>query len=255
MSAPVELIPLPGIGEVVEGERIGSTIAAACERAGRAPRAGDVVVVSQKIVSKAEGQVRRLADVEPGPRALELAAKLGKDPRVAELVLAESRRVVRAERGVLIVETRHGWVCANAGIDASNVPGEDAVALLPVDPDASARRIRTELEATCGARPGVVVADSFGRAWRLGQTDVAIGCAGVVALDEWRGRPDAEGRELSATAIAIADELAAAADLARDKVARIPAVLVAGAGRWVSDEDGAGAAAALRRRAGEDLFR
>ena len=255
MSSRVELIPLPGIGEVGEGERLGATIALAAQRAGLRVGAGNVVVVSQKIVSKAEGRVRRLADVEPGPRALELGAALAKDPRIVELALAESRRVVRAERGVLIVETRHGWVCANAGIDASNVPGEESVALLPADPDASARRIRTELEIACGARPGVIVADSFGRAWRLGQADVAIGCAGVAALDDWRGREDAEGRELSATAIAIADELAAAADLTRDKVARVPVVLVTGAARWVTREDGAGAGPALRRAADEDLFR
>ena len=255
MSTRLELIPLSGIGEVAAGERLGGAFAAAAERARHPARSEDVLVVSQKVVSKAEGRVRRLAEVEPGPRALELATTLAKDPRMVELVLRESRRIVRAERGVLIVETHHGWVCANAGIDASNVPGEDAVTLLPADPDSSAARIRAELALAGGARPGVVVADSFGRPWRLGQTDVAIGCAGIRAIEDWRGRRDGDGRELTATAIAIADELAAAADLARDKVAGVPAVLVTGAGRWVTEEDGEGAGAALRRAAGEDLFR
>ena len=163
-------------------------------------------------------------------------------------------RVVRAERGVLISETSHGWICANAGIDSSNVPGEDAVTLLPLDSDASARRLRAELTEASGARPAVIVSDSFGRPWRQGQAEVAIGCAGLTPLDDWRGRSDANGRELAATAIAIADELAAAADLARDKASRVPAVVVRGAGRHRIDGDGPGAAA-LRRGSGEDLFR
>jgi coenzyme F420-0:L-glutamate ligase/coenzyme F420-1:gamma-L-glutamate ligase len=172
-----------------------------------------------------------------------------------ELALGESTRVVRAETGVLIVETAHGWVCANAGIDASNVPGDDRVTLLPLDPDASARRLRAEIAEACGARPGVVIADSFGRPWRLGQTDVAIGCAGIVAVDDWRGTPDAQGRPLTATAVAVADQLAAAADLVRGKAAGIPAVVVRGAGAWVTEDDGPGAAAALQRPPADDLFR
>jgi coenzyme F420-0:L-glutamate ligase/coenzyme F420-1:gamma-L-glutamate ligase len=214
----------------------------------------EVVVVSQKVVSKAEGRVRHLDAVEPGARARELAGALGKDPRLVELILAESSRVVRAERGVLIVETRSGLVCANAGIDISNVPGEDRVTLLPTDPDASARRVRSEIAAAGGSRPAVVVADSFGRPWRLGQADVAIGCAGLVPIDDWRGRADREGRELAATAIAVADAIAAAADLARGKTSGTPAVRVLGLGRFVSGEDGPGAAA-LRRAASDDLFR
>jgi coenzyme F420-0:L-glutamate ligase/coenzyme F420-1:gamma-L-glutamate ligase len=156
---------------------------------------------------------------------------------------------------VLIVETRGGWICANAGIDSSNLPGEDLVALLPADADASARRIRAELAAACGARPAVVVADSFGRPWRHGQAEVAIGCAGLLALDDWRGRADAHGRELAATAIAIADQLAGAADLVRDKASATPAALIRGAERWWCEDDGPGAAAVLQRPAGEDLFR
>jgi len=254
VSAALEICALEGLPEVSEGDRLGELIAASARDGGFDLADENVVVVSQKVVSKAEGRVRHLGRVEPGERARRLAAELGKDPRLVELVLAESERVVRAERGVLIVETRGGVVCANAGIDASNVPGADAVTLLPVDADASARRIRTELATTCGKRPAVVVADSLGRPWRLGQAEVAIGCAGLVALDDWRGRADTEGRELAATVVAIADEIAAAADLARDKSSRTPAVLVRGTGRWRTDADGSGAAA-LRRPPAEDLFR
>lgn len=249
----IALHPLSGLPEIEPGARLGELVAAAARDLELAD--GDAVVVSQKVVSKAEGRMRRLDEVEPGERAIELAAQLGKDPRVVELVLAESRRVVRAAGSVLIVETRGGWICANAGIDSSNVPGEDVVALLPADADASARRIRAELAAAVGARPAVVIADSFGRPWRHGQADVAIGCAGIVALDDWRGRTDTHGRGLAATAIAVADELAAAADLVRDKASRTPAVLVRGAGAWWSEEDGPGAAAMLQRPAAEDLFR
>lgn len=213
-----------------------------------------MLVVSQKVVSKAEGRVRRLADVQPTDRARKLADLLGKDPALVQLVLDESRSLIRAERGALIVETRQGWICANAGIDASNVPGEDRVTLLPADPDASARRIRAEILQTAGVAPAVVVADSFGRPWRLGQADVAIGCAGLAPLDDWRGRRDRVGRELAATVVALADEVAAAADLARDKAAGFPAAIVRGLERHVTEDDGPGAAA-LRRPEANDLFR
>jgi coenzyme F420-0:L-glutamate ligase/coenzyme F420-1:gamma-L-glutamate ligase len=245
----LEVVSVTGLPEVGEGDRLGELIAARAKL-----RPGDVLVVSQKVVSKAEGRLRRLAEVEPGPRAQELAERLGKDPALVELVLAESRRILRAERGVLIAETSSGWICANAGIDASNVPGDDAVALLPLDPDASARRIRAEVEAAAGVRPAVVVSDSFGRPWRLGQCDVAIGAAGLRALDDWRGREDRHGRELAATTIAIVDQVAAAADLARDKGSGEPAALVRGLERHVTAEDGPGAAI-LQRPADEDLFR
>ena len=235
-----------GLPEVREGMVVGELIAAATGLAD-----GDVVVISQKIVSKAEGRVRKLSSVLPSGEARRLAAVLGKEPAMVELILAESAEVLRAERGVLIVETRHGFVCANAGIDASNVPEPDAVCLLPEDPDASARRIRAEIAAASGASVGVVVADSFGRAWRLGQVEVAIGCAGLAPLEDWRGRHDAAGRKLEATLIAIADEAAAAADLVRDKASGIPAAVVCGLGDHVGAEDGPGAAA-LRRPRGED---
>jgi coenzyme F420-0:L-glutamate ligase/coenzyme F420-1:gamma-L-glutamate ligase len=245
----LEIIPIDGLPEIGDGDELGRLIADAA-----APLGDDVVVVSQKAVSKAEGRVRRLGDVDPSDAARRLADEIGKDPALVQLILDESTRTVRAERGLLITETRAGWVCANAGIDSSNVPGDGIVALLPLDADASARRIRAELGAACGARPAVVVADSFGRPWRIGQTDVAIGCAGLEPLDDWRGRHDREGRELEATAVAVADQLAAAADLARDKAAGVPAVLVRGLGHLVVTSDGPGATA-LRRPASEDLFR
>jgi coenzyme F420-0:L-glutamate ligase/coenzyme F420-1:gamma-L-glutamate ligase len=211
--------------------------------------AGQVVVVAHKIVSKAEGRIRALADIEPGQRARALAAKLGKDPRHVQAILDESAEVMRDER-VLISRTRHGFVCANAGVDQSNAPA-DSVVLLPEDPDASARRLRTALPG----RPAVVIADSFGRAWRVAQCDVAIGIAGLAPVDDWHGRVDRSGRELYATAIAIADEAAAAADLARaGKDAGEPVVVVTGLERFVTDDDGPGAAALVRARE-DDLFR
>ena len=240
--------PLLGLPELGEGDRLGSLIAESAR-----PAPADVVVVSQKVVSKVEGRVRILAEVEPGERALKLAAELNKDPALVELILAESTRVVRAERGVLITETNEGWVCANAGIDSSNL-ADGQVSLLPVDGDASARRIRGEIAAASGASPAVVIADSFGRAWRIGQADVAIGCAGLEPLVDWRGRHDQQGRELSATVIAVADELASAADLVRDKDSGVPGAVISGVGDLVTAGDGSGAAP-LRRAAAEDLFR
>jgi coenzyme F420-0:L-glutamate ligase/coenzyme F420-1:gamma-L-glutamate ligase len=212
------------------------------------------LVVAHKVVSKAEGRVRRLGDVEPGPRALELASQQGKDPRVVQVVLDETAELLRAERNVMICVTHHGFVCANAGVDASNVPSADELVLLPLDPDDSARRLRARIAELRGARPAVIVSDSFGRAWRVGQTDVAIGAAGVDPVEDWVGRRDSAGRELRATAIAVADSLAAAADLARAKDSREPAVLVRGLDRMVIQGDGPGAAM-LRRDRDMDLFR
>lgn len=245
----VQVSAIEGLPEFSEGMSVGAEVAARAQL-----RGGDVVVVSQKVVSKAEGRLRRLSSVIPGAEARRLGAVLGKEPALVQLILEESVAVLRAERGVLIVETRTGLVCANAGIDSSNLPGEDVVSLLPEDPDASARRIRAEVRAASEAPVGVIVADSFGRAWRLGQAEVAIGCAGIVPLDDWRGQRDALGRQLSATAIAVADQAAAAADLVRDKASGTPAVVVRGLERFVTGEDGPGAAA-LRRPRDEDLFR
>jgi coenzyme F420-0:L-glutamate ligase / coenzyme F420-1:gamma-L-glutamate ligase len=242
---------VPGLPEVQPGDDLAGLIA------GCAPPdldSGDVLVVAHKVVSKAEGRVRRLSDVSPGSRAVALAEEQGKDARLVQVVLDETDELLRAERGVMICVTRHGFVCANAGVDASNTAGDDELVLLPSDPDGSARALRERLASLRGARPGVIVSDSFGRAWRVGQTDVAIGAAGVRPVDDWTGRFDSVGRELRATAIAVADSLAAAADLARAKNSREPAVLVRGLAHLVTDEHGPGAAA-LRRERDMDLFR
>jgi coenzyme F420-0:L-glutamate ligase/coenzyme F420-1:gamma-L-glutamate ligase len=250
MSArEVRARPLTGLGEVSEGAAIGALVADAA-----APAGDEIVVLSQKVVSKAEGRVRRLADVEVSGRAADLAERVGKDPALVELILGESRTVVRAEPGVLITETDDGWICANAGIDSSNLPAEGTVALLPADSDASARRIRAEIREASGVAPAVVIADSFGRPWRLGQSDVAIGCAGIEPLDDWRGREDASGMALAATRISIADEVAAAADLVRDKDSQVPGAVVSGLGHLVRADDGPGARSQQRPR-DEDLFR
>ncbi len=251
----ISVAALAGVPEIAPGDDLASIIATAASTSGIGPLTStDVVVVAHKIVSRAEGRTRSLATITPGARASELAAQLGKDPRHVQAVLDESREVLRAARGVLISVTHHGFVCANAGVDASNAPAPDTVILLPRDPDASARRIRAALQKHTGAAPAVVITDTFGRAWRHGQTDIAIGCAGVAPLEDWRGRMDAVGRELKATWIAVADELAAAADLSRAKDGLRPVVIVRGAGRHVSAQDGPGARAMIRPEA-EDLFR
>ncbi len=248
MSRELRIRPLTGIPELREGDDLGDLIAAAAS-----PAADEIVVISQKAVSKVEGRLRRLDEVEPAERARAVAAQVEKDPALVELVLAESSRIVRAARGVLITETHAGWVCANAGIDSSNLE-EGTVSLLPEDGDASARRIRGEIAEASGARPAVVVADSFGRAWRIGQADIAIGCAGLDPLVDWRGRHDRHGRELAATHIAVADELASATDLVRDKDSGVPGAVVAGLGHLVMSDDGPGARA-IPRPAEDDLFR
>jgi coenzyme F420-0:L-glutamate ligase/coenzyme F420-1:gamma-L-glutamate ligase len=245
-------VALEGLPEIRPGDDLAEIIAAAMEA--EPLRTGDVLVVAHKVVSKAEGRLRDLGSVDPSPRAAALAHQLEKDPRQVQAVLDESRVVLRAARGVLICVTQQGFVCANAGVDASNVPAADTVVLLPLDPDASARRLRTRLRELVGVAPGVLITDSFGRAWRHGQCDVAIGCAGLSPLEDWRGRRDATGRELRATWIAVADQLAGAADLARRKDARQPVVLVRGAERHVTEADGPGAAELIRPEA-EDLFR
>jgi coenzyme F420-0:L-glutamate ligase / coenzyme F420-1:gamma-L-glutamate ligase len=248
-AGDIAVLAVSGIGETGEGDRLGAEIAKRAQI-----EEGDVVVVSQKVVSKAEGRIRRLSSVIPGGEARRLAAVLGKEPALVELILEESAEVIRAERGVLITETPQGWVCANAGIDSSNIPAEDSVSLLPEDADASARRIRAEIAQETGLAPAVIVSDSFGRAWRLGQCEVAIGCAGLDPLDDWTDRRDRHGGKLEATRIAIADEAAAAADLVRGKDSGVPAAIVRGLGHHVLAADGPGAAA-LRRLRDQDLFR
>jgi coenzyme F420-0:L-glutamate ligase / coenzyme F420-1:gamma-L-glutamate ligase len=245
---------LDGLPEISPGDDLAALIAGAVAKSTPTLTDRVVLVLAHKIVSKAEGRIRALSDVAPSRRALDLATRLGKDPRFVEVILAESREILRAERGVLICVTHHGFVCANAGVDASNVPGEDTVVVLPEDPDRSARELRAALRRQTGVTFGIVITDSFGRAWRTGQVDVAIGCAGIEPLDDWRGRHDAHGRELRATVIAVADELAAAADLVRAKNLSRPAILITGATRYVTDTDGPGAQALVRPQS-HDLFR
>ncbi|HYP47312.1 MAG TPA: coenzyme F420-0:L-glutamate ligase [Thermoleophilaceae bacterium] len=242
---------MPGLPAIEPGDDLAAMLSAAApaDLAG-----GDVLVVAHKVVSKAEGRVRRLEEVSPGERAEALAAEQGKDPRLVQAVLDETAELLRAEHGVLVCVTKHGLVCANAGVDQSNSSRPGELMLLPDDPDESARRLRAGICAARGVAPAIVIADSFGRAWRLGQTDVAIGAAGITPLEDWLGRPDGFGRQLRASAIAVADAIAGAADLARLKDSREPAVLVRGAERYVCDDDGPGAAA-LRRPPAEDLFR
>jgi len=240
---------LPGLPEVRPGDDLAALILAAGDL-----HDGEVVAVSHKVLSKAEGRIRPLATVTPGERAREIAAEQDRDPRAVQVVLDESVEILRAERGVLICVTAQGFVCANAGVDVSNVPDEDSVLLLPEDPDASARALRARFRELAGAAPAVLITDSFGRAWRHGQAEVALGCAGLSPLADWRGRPDAHGRELRATWIAVADEAAAAADLARDKDSGEPVVVLRGLERHVTPGDGPGAAALLRDQE-EDFFR
>jgi len=242
---------LAGLPEVRPGDDLAALIVAAAGESSL--RDGLVVSIAHKVVSKSEGAVVALAGVTAGRRALELAPETGKDPRVVQVILDESVELVRAERGILISRTRHGLVCANAGVDASNVPDDDTVLLLPRDPDASARSLRARLHELTGARPGILISDSFGRAWRHGQVDVALGLAGLAPLDDWRGREDSQGLLLAATWLAVADAAAATADLAREKDSREPVVVIEGLERFVTDEDGPGAAALIRPRE-EDLF-
>jgi coenzyme F420-0:L-glutamate ligase/coenzyme F420-1:gamma-L-glutamate ligase len=246
---------LSGLPEIRAGDDLGALISTAAGD-GRL-QDGQIVVVAHKAVSKAEGAVVDLATVTPGARAAELAAEQGKDPRAVQVVLDQSAEILRAANGVLISRTHHGFVCANAGVDASNAAAEDGaetLIVLPRDPDASARALRARLRELTGAAPAVLITDSFGRAWRHGQCDVALGCAGMAPLEDWRGRTDSVGLELRATWIAVADAAAACADLARSKDSREPVVLIDGLQRFVTAADGPGAAALLRPL-DEDLFR
>jgi coenzyme F420-0:L-glutamate ligase/coenzyme F420-1:gamma-L-glutamate ligase len=243
---------VPGLPEVRAGDDLAELIVRAL--AGEQLHDGHVVAVAHKVVSKAEGAVVALAHVSPSERARALAAELDKDARAVQVVLDESAEVLRAERGVLVCRTRHGFVCANAGVDASNAPTPDTLVLLPRHPDESARRIRARLRELTGHRPAVLLSDSFGRPWRHGQLDVAVGLAGMQPLDDWRGRSDATGLRLQATWLADADAAAASAELARAKDSREPVVILSGLERYVTPQDGPGAAALLRA-AEEDLFR
>ena len=251
MTARLELISLDGIGEVQPEDDLAALIADAAGAAGVNLTDDDCLVVTQKIVSKAEGRLVPLADVDPSPLALAWAERWGKDARQVELVLRESAEIVRmAPGGLIISRTRHGLVCANAGVDVSNVGGGEVASLLPLDPDASARGIRDGLRERAGAAPAVIISDSFGRPWRNGIVNVAVGAAGIEALRDMRGEPDAAGRVMQATVIAVADELASAADLAGGKVEQRPVVLVRGYA-WRPSEAGASVLVMDRER---DLF-
>lgn len=222
-----EVIGIEGLPEIQPGDDLGCLVTEGASRQSTPLQSGDLVVVSQKIVSKAEGRLVRLANVTPSPAAQTMARQLSRDPRLIELILRESRRVVRMDKGVFITETHHGFVCANAGVDQSNVEAETA-ALLPEDPDRSAREIRERIFRLTGLDLAVIIADTFGRPWREGLTDVAIGVAGLVPLKSYVGEKDPAGHVLRATMIAVADELAGAAEIVMGKLARIPAVIVKG---------------------------
>ena len=247
--ASIELLPLFGLPEIRKGDDLAVCLVEAVRHSQIAFADGDVLVIAQKIISKAEGRIVRLSGFKPSPAAAELAAKLNKDPRLVEVILRESRRIVRSDP-VLIVETSHGFVCANAGVDQSNIPGRDVVSLLPRDPDRSARSLAATLRKRTGKRVAVIISDTFGRPWRLGLINVAIGAAGVPALLDLRGTRDLHGKPLHATIVAVADELAAAAGLLMAKSAGIPAVLVRGY-RYRSVLD---PASRIIRPANEDLF-
>ncbi len=245
----IEIIPLAPLPEVEDGADLGALLLEAAPADGFLP--GDLVVVAQKVVSKAEGAVVDLGTVTPSRRAREIATACGKDPRLVEVILQQSRRIVKFERGVLITETHHGFVCANSGVDASNVPGDERVSVLPVDPDGSALAIRTVLEQSAGGRVGVVVSDSFNRPWREGSINVAIGVSGFRPLLDRRGESDDYGRRLRSTVVGVADEIASAAQLVIGESGRRPAAIV----RGYSYESSEGSGLALVRDPASDLFR
>jgi coenzyme F420-0:L-glutamate ligase/coenzyme F420-1:gamma-L-glutamate ligase len=242
--------PVQGLGEIAAGDDLAALIDGALTGQGLELVDGDILVVTQKVVSKAEGCVVDLRTIEPSPLAQAWSARWEKDARVTELVLRESARLVRMDRGTIISETRHGFVCANAGVDRSNV-SEDTATTLPIDPDASAEQLRAALAARRGRRLGVIVSDTFGRPWREGQTNVAIGAAGVVALQHFEGQVDPAGYELRVTMLATADELAGAAELVMGKLDRVPVALV----RGLVSALGEGRARDLVRPSQADMFR
>jgi coenzyme F420-0:L-glutamate ligase/coenzyme F420-1:gamma-L-glutamate ligase len=251
MSAPeVRVIGLGGLPDVRPGDDIAALILEATQRQGMPLGGGDVLVVTQKIVSKAEGRVVALADVEPGADAARLAQETEKDPRLVELILRESRRIVRRAGPVLITETRHGFVCANAGVDASNV-GRGLVALLPEDPDRSAGEIRAGLRKRAGLEVVVVISDTFGRPWREGHTNVAVGIAGMEAFMDYVGQVDPHGYDLRVSTLAVADELAGAAELVMGKLSGVPVAII----RGYEYPKGRGTARDMIRPAERDLFR
>lgn len=249
--ASLILTPIQGIPLVKQGDNLAGLIVHALERSALRLERGDIVVVCQKVISKSEGRVVDLKDVKPSQLAINFAARWEKDPRAVEVVLRQTSRIVRMDRGVMIVETGPGWVCANAGVDESNSLSEDRAILLPEDPDASAAKIRAELKRLVGVEVAVLVTDTFGRPWREGLIEICLGIAGMDPMLDLRGSKDLGGRELQHTVVAIADELASAAGLLMEKAAGVPAVLVRGYKHEPSD----GNAKMLIRAAEADLFR
>jgi coenzyme F420-0:L-glutamate ligase/coenzyme F420-1:gamma-L-glutamate ligase len=247
----LELIGLEGMGEIRPGDSLGGLICDACFRQSIHLQDEDVLVVAQKVVSKTEDRVVRLNEMKPSARALELARQLDKEPALVEAILRESRGIVKVGGRTLIVETHHGFICANAGVDQSNV-GQRKVTLLPKDPDNSARQIRSEIQRRTGKTPGVIISDSFGRPWRLGTVDVAIGIAGLAGIKDERGMIDSYGYQLKAAVAAVADEIAGAAELVMGKTDGVPVVVVRGC-EMEKKEDGS--AKELLRPEAEDLFR
>jgi coenzyme F420-0:L-glutamate ligase / coenzyme F420-1:gamma-L-glutamate ligase len=250
MPPRFEVIGIEGIAEVRPGDDVGRAIVEAARAQGTPLEAGDVLVIGQKIISKAEGRLVPLSEVVVSPATLALAPAADRDPRLLEVILRESRRIVRMDRGIIVAETHHGWVCANAGVDQSNVD-PDTVALLPEDSDRSARQVRERVRGLVGADVAVVISDTFGRPWREGLTNIAIGVAGLAPLRSYLGQADSSGRPLSATILAPADELAGAAELVMGKLDRIPAAIVRGVA-WIGSEEGS---KPLRRDPGRDIFR
>ena len=247
----LQILGVPGIPEIVEGTDLAATIADAAEAAGVPLEDGDIVVVTSKIVSKAEGRVIELADVEPSPFAIEWSTTWDKDPQVTEVVLREAKRIVRQVGPVLITETQHGFVCANSGVDQSSSGAHGRLVVLPVDPDASARRIRADL-AQLGVDVAVIISDTFGRAWREGQTDIAIGVAGMQPIYSYIGQFDPHGHEFKVQAVCLADELASAAELVKGNISRVPVGLIRGY-NWEPDETAT--IAPVLRDQSRDLFR
>jgi coenzyme F420-0:L-glutamate ligase/coenzyme F420-1:gamma-L-glutamate ligase len=245
-----EIVGVEGLPEVRPGDDVARQIVDAAAGQGTPLEAGDIVVVGQKIISKAEGRIVRLADVSPSPIASAMASGLGRDPRLLEVILRESRRVVRMDKFVVITETHHGWICANAGVDQSNVD-QDCVVLLPEDSDRSARALRERIRELAGVETAVIITDTFGRPWREGLTNVAIGASGIATLRSYLGETDPAGRPLTATILAIADELAGAAELVMGKLDRIPVAIVRGLRLETTDEG----SKALIRDPARDLFR
>ncbi|HEX9868191.1 MAG TPA: coenzyme F420-0:L-glutamate ligase [Candidatus Tectomicrobia bacterium] len=251
MASEVRIIGLQGVPDVTPGIDLAQVIVEAAQAQGFAFSSGDILIVTQKIVSKAEGQLVDLQTVTPSPFALQVAKVQDKDPQVVEVVLRESRRVVRMAQRTIIAETHHGFVCAHAGVDESNVAGERTVALLPVDADASARRLREDIRQRTGVELAVIISDTFGRPWREGLVNVAIGVAGMDPMKDYRGLPDTEGRTLKVTTLAVADELASAAELVMGKLDRVPVAVI----RGYAYTPGEGNSARLLRAPERDLFR